>query len=87
MYVYSSLSAQFCILIKALFFFFFHRPASSKTATQPKSIAIAGDSTVFISEIDIIEAFLFNQKVFELKPKYQPGAIAAHGSVVAIGEV
>ena len=66
---------------------FFYRPASSKTAAQPKSVAIAGDSTVFISEIDTVEAFRFNQKVFEQKPKYQPGAIAAHGSVVAIGEV
>ena len=35
----------------------------------------------------MVEAFRSNQKVFELKPKYQLGAIAAHGSVVVIGEV
>jgi len=61
-------------------------PASSKTASQPKSLAVTGDSTVFISEIYTVEAFRFNQKLFEQKPKYQPGAVAAHGSVVAIGE-
>lgn len=66
---------------------FFYRPASSKTAAQPKSIAVTSDSTVFISEIDTIEAFRFNQKVFEQKPKYQPGAIGVYGSMVAIGDV
>jgi hypothetical protein len=43
--------------------FLFHRPALSKTVAQPKSIAVAGDSTVFISEIDMVEALRFNQKV------------------------
>ena len=85
-----------CTYIQLVNLFFFssslikflvYRPASSKTASQPKSIAVTGDSTVFISEIDTVEAFRFNQKVFEQKPKYQPGAIAAHGSVVAVGEV
>jgi len=61
-------------------------PALAKTASQPKSLAVTDDSTVFISEIDTVEAFRFNQKLFGQKPKYQPGAVAAHGSVVAIGE-
>lgn len=70
-----------------LFFYLLYRPGSSRTASQPKSIAVTGDLTVFISEIDKVEAFRSNQKVFELKPKYQFGAIAAHGSVVVIGSV
>lgn len=73
--------------LPSFLFILFYRPASSKTASQPKSIAVTGDLTVFISEIDTVEAFRSNQRVFELKPKYQLGAIAARGSVVAIGEV
>ncbi|KAF8155889.1 WD40-repeat-containing domain protein [Crassisporium funariophilum] len=60
-------------------------PASTGTAAQPRSIAIAGDSTVFVTEIDTVEAFRSNQRVLEQKPEYQPGAIAASGSIVAIG--
>ena len=75
------------VLTKLSHPFFKNRSASSRTTSQPKSIAVTGDLTVFISEIDTMEAFRSNQKVFELKPQYQLGAIAAHGSVVAIGEV
>ena len=85
------LSVMFIVLTSpSLLFYLFiylYRPASSRTASQPKSIAVTGDLTVFISEIDTVEAFRSNQKVFELKPKYQLGTIAAHGSVVVIGEV
>jgi len=65
----------------------FLRPASASTASQPKSIAVAGDSTVFIAEIGKIEAFRSNQRVFEQKPSFEPSAVAASGSLVAIGEV
>ena len=85
------LSVMFIVLTSpSLLFYLFiylYRPASSRTASQPKSIAVTGDLTVFISEIDTVEAFRSNQKVFELKPKFQLGTIAAHGSVVVIGEV
>ena len=85
------LSVMFIVLTSpSLLFYLFiylYRPAPSRTASQPKSIAVTGDLTVFISEIDTVEAFRSNQKVFELKPKYQLGTIAAHGSVVVIGEV
>ncbi|KAF8182076.1 WD40-repeat-containing domain protein [Pholiota molesta] len=60
-------------------------PASAATAAQPKDIAVAGDSTVFITEIGTIEAFRSNQKVFDTKPKFDPSAVAASGSLIAIG--
>ena len=63
------------------------RPASASTASQPKSLAVAGDTTVFIAEIGKIEAFRSNQRVFEQKPSFEPSAVAASGSLVAIGEV
>ncbi|KAF5310738.1 hypothetical protein D9619_007892 [Psilocybe cf. subviscida] len=60
-------------------------PASATTSSQPKSIAVAGDSTVFVAELGVVEAFRANQKVFETKPSYEPGAVAASGSLIAIG--
>ncbi|KAF8962540.1 WD40-repeat-containing domain protein [Flammula alnicola] len=62
------------------------KPASAATTSQPKSIAVASDSTVFIAEIGVIEAFRSNQKVFETKPSFEPSAVAAAGSLIAIGE-
>lgn len=55
------------------------------TTAQPKSIAVAGDLTVFIAEIGTVEMFCSNQKVFDLKPKYAPSTIAACDVIVAIG--
>ncbi|KAF4618556.1 hypothetical protein D9613_010054 [Agrocybe pediades] len=60
-------------------------PASCPTSAQPKGVAVASDSTVFVAEIGIVEAFRANQKVAEHKPSYQPSAVAAFESVVAIG--
>lgn len=57
----------------------------ASTAAQPKAIAVAGDSTVFVSEIGTIEAFRSNQKVYDLKPKYAPSAVAAWKTIVAVG--
>ena len=48
-------------------------------------MAVGGDSTVFIAEVNGVEAVRSNQKVFELPTKYAPSAIAAVGNVVAIG--
>ena len=62
------------------------RPASVPTASQPKSLAIAGDSTVFVMEINTIEAFRSNQRVFQQTPKFTSSAIAASGSTIAIGD-
>ena len=62
------------------------RPASFSTAAQPKAgVAVAGDSTVFVAEVESIEAVQSNQKVFDLSLKYSPSAIAASGSLVAVG--
>ena len=61
------------------------RPASFSTAAQPKAVAVGGDSTVFVAEIDNVEAVRSNQKVFSIPLKYTPSAIAAAGSVVAVG--
>ncbi|PIL23440.1 hypothetical protein GSI_14751 [Ganoderma sinense ZZ0214-1] len=61
-------------------------PAQFSTAAQPKAgVAVGGDSTVFIAEVDTVEAVRSNQKVFDLKPKYAPSAIAASASFVAVG--
>ena len=55
------------------------------TAAQPKALAVAADATVFVVEAGGVEAVRSNQRVFELKPKFAPSAVAASGSVVAIG--
>lgn len=55
------------------------------TSSQPKNIALAGDSTAFVVEIGSIEGFRDNQRVFDQKPSFTPSAIAASGSVVAVG--
>ncbi|KZT03823.1 WD40 repeat-like protein [Laetiporus sulphureus 93-53] len=60
-------------------------PAKCSTASQPKDIAVAGASTVFVAEANVIEAIRSNQKVSELKSSFTPSAIAAAKSVVAIG--
>lgn len=62
-----------------------HSQASCPTASQPKSLAVSNDSTVFVVEIDVVEAIRSNQKVHELKPKFSPSAVAASGTAVAIG--
>ena len=56
-----------------------------ETASQPRSIAAAPDGTVFIAEVDGIEAIRSNQRVFELKPKFTPSAVAVSGTTVAVG--
>ena len=63
----------------------FYRPATAPTSAQPKSIAIAGDSTVFVVEIGTVEAFRSNQKLFQQNPSYQPSAVDARGNLIAIG--
>ncbi|KAI0084155.1 WD40-repeat-containing domain protein [Irpex rosettiformis] len=60
-------------------------PATYSTEGQPKSLAIASDSTIFIAEPDRVEAIRSNQKVYELKTKYVPTAVGASGLIVAIG--
>lgn len=61
------------------------RPATFAAASQPKALAVAADATVFVAEAGGVEAVRSNQRVFELKPKFAPSAVAASGSVVAIG--
>ena len=43
-----------------------HRQASCQTAAQPKSVAVAEDSTVFVVEIGVVEAIRSNQKVLDV---------------------
>ncbi|RPD75554.1 WD40 repeat-like protein [Lentinus tigrinus ALCF2SS1-7] len=62
-----------------------YTPAIFSTAAQPKAIAVGGDSTVFVAEVDKIEAVRSNQKVFDVALKYTPSAIAAAGNLVAVG--
>lgn len=55
------------------------------TASQPKSVAVAEDTSVFVAEMNNVEVMRSNQKVFEIAPKYSPSAIAVSGSLVAVG--
>ncbi|KAL4079520.1 WD40-repeat-containing domain protein [Scleroderma citrinum] len=58
---------------------------SFSASSQPKTLAIAGDGTLFAAEINGIEAIRSNQRVFELKPKYSPSSIGATRNIVAVG--
>ena len=60
-------------------------PASSPTSTQPKDISAASDSTVFVVEIRVVEAFRENESVLELKYSYRPSAVAASAFLIDIG--
>ncbi|PBK89803.1 WD40 repeat-like protein [Armillaria gallica] len=60
-------------------------PASLSTASQPKGIAVAEDSSVFVAEVNTVEVIRSNQKVFEITPKSAPTAVAATGKLVAVG--
>lgn len=47
---------------------------------------MAGDSTVFVAEINAVEAFRSNQKVLTHSlNKTTPSAVAAHNEIIAIG--
>lgn len=72
---------------KVFTLFGFYRPASLSTASQPKSIAVGREGTVFVAEISGVEAIRDNQKISELKSSYAPSAVATSKSFVAIGEV
>ena len=61
------------------------RSSSVSMASQPKSIAVAGDGTVFIAEINCVEAFRNNQRVLEHKPSFMTSALAIFEGVVALG--
>lgn len=63
----------------------FSRPASLSTKSQPRSIAVGGDGSVFLAEINGLEVVRDNQKSFELSTSFTPSAIDAHGSLVAVG--
>ncbi|KAJ4489897.1 WD40-repeat-containing domain protein [Lentinula aciculospora] len=55
-------------------------------SSQPKSLAVSDDGSVFVAEINnSVEVVRSNQKVFDLPTKYTPSAIAVKGSLVAIG--
>ena len=63
----------------------FSRPASLSTKSQPKSIAVGGDGSVFLAEINGLEVVRDNQKTFEFPTSFTPSAIDVYGSLVAIG--
>ncbi|KAG6919841.1 hypothetical protein DXG01_000346 [Tephrocybe rancida] len=62
-----------------------YKPSSMSTASQPKSVAVAGDGTVFVAEINSVEGFRSNQRVFEHKPKIVTNVLAAFTGVIALG--
>ncbi|TCD64690.1 WD40 repeat-like protein [Steccherinum ochraceum] len=59
--------------------------ASYTTASQPKSLAIAKDNTVFLAEVNGVEAVRSNQKLHDLKTSYTPSSVAATSTLVAVG--
>ncbi|KAF8921185.1 WD40 repeat-like protein [Mucidula mucida] len=59
--------------------------ASVATASQPKSLAVAEDTSVFVAELNNVEVIRSNQKVFDITPKFAPSAVAVTGSLVAVG--
>jgi len=61
------------------------RQATFRACSQPKTLTIAGDDTLFVVKINVIEAIRSNQRVFELKPKYSPSAIAATRDIITVG--
>ncbi|KAF8348597.1 WD40-repeat-containing domain protein [Amanita rubescens] len=60
--------------------------AATKLNSQPKSVTVAEDDTVFVIEQNGIEAFRSNQKVHETKTSYTPGAVSTSGALVAVGD-
>ncbi|THH29175.1 hypothetical protein EUX98_g5012 [Antrodiella citrinella] len=59
--------------------------ASCATASQPKSIAVANDDTVFVAEVKHIEAIRSNQKVHAVETSFTPNSIATAGKIIAVG--
>ncbi|KIK68693.1 hypothetical protein GYMLUDRAFT_36180 [Collybiopsis luxurians FD-317 M1] len=60
--------------------------ASVALSSQPKSLAVADDGSVFAVEINnVVEVIRSNQKVFDFPTKYTPSSVAVTGSLVAIG--
>lgn len=55
------------------------------TGSQPKALAAASDNTVFVAGVEAVEAVRNNQKVAELRPGASATAIAAAGSLIAVG--
>ncbi|KAI0266522.1 WD40 repeat-like protein [Gloeopeniophorella convolvens] len=60
-------------------------PAAFSTASQPKALAAAPDGTLFVVEVDAVEAVRDNQKVADLRPGASPTAVAVTGTLVAVG--
>ncbi|KAF9788338.1 WD40 repeat-like protein [Thelephora terrestris] len=60
-------------------------PASLTTKSQPKSLAVGGDRSVLLAEINGLEVVRDNQKISELSTSFTPSAIDVHDSLVAVG--
>ncbi|OJJ04565.1 hypothetical protein ASPVEDRAFT_54703 [Aspergillus versicolor CBS 583.65] len=58
--------------------------SSSKLSGQPKGVA-AGDATVLVTTSEGVEIHKDGQKVGDFKAKFSVTAVAAHGSVAAVG--
>ncbi|EPQ52202.1 WD40 repeat-like protein [Gloeophyllum trabeum ATCC 11539] len=60
-------------------------PAALSLSSQPKAVAAAADGTVFVAEVNSVEAIRSNQKVSEISTKFVPSTVAAHNTLVAVG--
>ncbi|KAJ7599387.1 WD40-repeat-containing domain protein [Mycena floridula] len=60
-------------------------PSVVSAAAQPKAVAAAEDSSVFVAEIGRVEVVRSNQKVSELACSFNPSSIAVYENLVAVG--
>ena len=63
----------------------FNRAAQTSLSSQPKAAALSSEGTVFVAEGSTVEAFRSNQRVADLKVKYEANGVATTGGVVAVG--
>lgn len=61
------------------------REAATQLQSQPRGLALSGEGTAFVSEINAIEAFRSNQRVAHVPLKYEADGIATTGEIVAVG--
>ncbi|KAL0959696.1 hypothetical protein HGRIS_011391 [Hohenbuehelia grisea] len=59
--------------------------AQVSTTSQPRSVAVAADSTVFVAQINGVAAIRSSQVVSDSPTKFSPHSVAASQTTVAVG--
>ena len=63
----------------------FGSPASVSTTSQPKSLAVGEDNSVFVAEIGRVEVVRDNQKITSSAFSFNPSSVATYGGLVGVG--